>query len=93
MKATTEQILALRSALSALERCDLIDRVMEKVYEETEAWGGGLGIGTDLAYLAWTISQHDRKATVQWDKGSTTLRLFRKHFSDADLVWDFIETI
>jgi hypothetical protein len=75
------------SSCTAQARCDLIERVMEAVYDGTESFRDG-GLGADLAYLAWAITADTR---VQWETDSPTRRLFERLFPADDLVWKRIE--
>jgi hypothetical protein len=53
-------------------RCDLVERVMQTVYDATETWRDD-GLGADLAYLAWAISAG---TSVLWHSDCATHRLF-----------------
>ena len=46
------------SKLSAQERCDLIDRICDWCFDNTESWELD-DIGTGLAYLTWVIAADD----------------------------------
>jgi exonuclease VII small subunit len=75
------------SACAGQARCDLVERVMQTVYDATESWRDG-GLGTDLAYLAWAIAAG---TSVQWHSDCATRRLFERLFPADDPVWKRIE--
>jgi len=75
------------SSCAGQARCDLVERVMQTVYDATESWRNG-GLGADLAYLAWAIAAG---TSVQWPADSATRRLFERLFPVDDLVWKRIE--
>ena len=75
------------SSCAGQARCDLIERVMQTVYDATESFRDG-SLGADLAYLAWAITADTR---VQWEADSPTRRLFERLFPADDPVWKRIE--
>jgi hypothetical protein len=75
------------SSCAAQARCDLVERVMQTVYDATESFRDN-GLGTDLAYLAWAIIAGTH---VEWVAESPTRRLFERLFPADDLVWHRIE--
>jgi hypothetical protein len=75
------------SSCAGQARCDLVERVMQTVYDATESWRDG-GLGADLAYLAWAIAAG---TSVQWHSDSATRRLFERLFPADDPVWKRIE--
>jgi hypothetical protein len=75
------------SSCTAQARCDLVERVMQTVYDATESWCDS-SLGADLAYLAWAITADTR---VQWEADSPTRRLFERLFPANDPVWKRIE--
>jgi hypothetical protein len=75
------------SSCAGQARCDLVERVMQTVYDATESWCDG-GLGADLAYLAWAIAAG---TSVQWHSDNATRRLFERLFPADDPVWKRIE--
>ena len=75
------------SSCAGQARCDLIERVMQAVYDATESFRDG-SLGVDLAYLAWAIIAGTH---VEWVAESPTRRLFERLFPADDLVWHRIE--
>lgn len=76
------------------QRLELIRRVLQTAYNETETWQEEDNVGAALAYLCLAIAANDSKSHVNWalDHRGPVLALFRNWFTDDDLVWKFIRT-
>ena len=64
----------MRTKLVAEQRCELIRRVADWCFDETESWEPD-NIGTGLAYLFWAIASPDKGAPFDATlAANTTLR-------------------
>lgn len=75
------------SSCAGQTRCDLIERVMQTVYDATDSWRAN-DLGADLAYLAWAISAG---TSVEWPADDRTRKLFESLFPPEDPVWRHME--
>jgi hypothetical protein len=75
-------------------RLELIKRVSEKAFKNTESWRSEDGLGATLAYLFWAISDQDPESHVDFStvECGPALVLFRSWFPTSDPVWKFIKT-
>ena len=93
----TAYYAAMRNSMSPANRLSLIQRVLEKAYDEVETWNDD-HLGSALAYLALAIADGKPDSFVDWsdENGNPATRvareLFRQWFPGDDMVWLFIVT-
>lgn len=81
--------------LTPQQRLDLINRVCQKAYDETESWRSEDLVGVELAFLCWAIASDLESASnsVDWIDNPPILKLFKEWFPRPDPVWQFIQSL